>query len=87
LEMKVAAKVKARVEAEVEARVETEVEARVKAQAETQGETNIFQELFAARFGELPDWVHKRIVEAKKGQLVTWAKRLLTSERPEDVFD
>jgi len=40
-----------------------------------------------ARYGDLPGWVQKRIAEAKKGQLVTWAKRLLTSKRPEDVFD
>ncbi len=64
-------------------RLRTEVQAEVKAEAEA----NIFQELFAARFGEVPGWVRERIAEARKGQLVTWAKRLLTSERPEDVFD
>lgn len=54
---------------------------------EMKGEANIFQELFTARFGEVPGWVRQRIADAKKGQLATWAKRLLTSERPEDVFD
>ncbi len=60
---------------------------RLELKGEARGEANIFHELFAARFGEVPGWVDERIGQAKKGQLVTWAKRLLTSERPEDVFD
>ncbi len=52
-----------------------------------EGEANIFQELFVARYGEVPGWVRERIAEAEKGQLVTWAKRLLTAQRPEDVFE
>ncbi len=68
-------------------RLKTESKAEGEAEGEARGEANIFQELFAARHGEIPAWVRQRITEAKKGQLVTWAKRLLTSERPEDVFD
>lgn len=60
---------------------------RLEKKGEARGEANLFQELFAARYGEVPGWVRERIAEAKTGQLVTWAKRLLTSERPEDVFD
>jgi len=63
------------------------LEMKGKAEGKAEGEANLFEELFVARHGGLPGWVQKRIAEAKKGQLVTWAKRLLTSERPEDVFD
>ncbi len=58
-----------------------------KAEGESEGEANLFQELFVARYGDLPGWVRERIAAAKKGQVVTWAKRLLSSERPEDIFD
>ncbi|MCP4449418.1 MAG: Rpn family recombination-promoting nuclease/putative transposase [Myxococcales bacterium] len=78
-----------RMEGEARGKAEGEArgEARGKVEGKAEGEANLFKELFVARYGDLPGWVRERIAAAKKGQLVTWAKRLLTSQRPEDVFE
>ena len=50
------------------------------------GEEALFFELYAVKYGEVPEEVREQALVADRETLKTWAKRLLTTERPEDVF-
>ena len=52
-----------------------------------EGEKELFLQLLATKFGDVPAQVRERVAEASKEQLETWAKQLLRADRPEDVFD
>ena len=49
--------------------------------------TRLFQDLFKTKFGRVPSWVKEQAASASKSRIEAWAKRLLTAETPEDVFD
>ncbi len=48
---------------------------------------DMFLDLFAIKFGEVPLPVRERVASATREQSEAWARRLLTAESPDDVFD
>ncbi len=51
-----------------------------------QGEASVLRRLLKRRFVELPPWVGERLERAGRGELESWAERVLDAERLEDVF-
>lgn len=52
-----------------------------------EGRACALQEVLAARFGELPPWVQRRLEEASPQQLEDWSQRLLDSDGLEAMFE
>ena len=52
-------------------------EARGEAIGETRGEANTLLRLIKLKFGTLPDWAERRILEADKAQLDQWVLKIL----------
>ncbi len=52
-----------------------------------QGEAWLLKRQLKRRFGDLPEWVDKRLERASREELETWAERVLDAKRLEDVFD
>ena len=51
-----------------------------------QGSIWLLKKLLNRRFGELPEWVETRLVDASREDLDRWAERLLEARRLEEVF-
>jgi len=54
--------------------------------AEKRGEANALLILFQTKFGAPPPMVEQQIYEAPLEQVQHWLKRILTADRPEDLF-
>ena len=51
-----------------------------------QAKESLFLKLFAAKFGDMSATIQDKAADASSDELDIWAERLLTAERPEDVF-
>lgn len=51
------------------------------------GEARVLERLLRLKFGELPDAVTRRLVEADEQTLLRWSECILTADRLEDLFD
>ncbi len=51
-----------------------------------QGEAAVLRRQLKRRFNEIPRQVEKRLEQAGRDELETWADRVLDAERIEDVF-
>jgi hypothetical protein len=51
-----------------------------------EGQRELLEQLLAARFGRLPEWVAGKLVAAEPARLAGWARRVLTAESLEAVF-
>ncbi len=51
------------------------------------GETLVLRRLLTRRFGDLPDWVNKRLTEASNEELENWTDRVLDAATLEAVFN
>lgn len=51
------------------------------------GEAKLLNLLIRQRFGELPEWAEARLKQAAPEQVETWALRVLSAERLEEVFE
>ena len=61
-------------------------EERGEKRGEKRGEAKALLTVFRAKFGTPEPEVEKRIYEAPSQQLQRWLQRILTAERPEDLF-
>ena len=52
-----------------------------------EGEQILLQRMLTRRFGELPDWAQKRLLQASPEQLEQWADRLLDVPTLDGVFN
>ena len=52
-----------------------------------EGEKILLQRMLTRRFGELPDWAQKRLLQANPEQLEQWADRLLDAPSLDTVFN
>jgi len=52
-----------------------------------EGEQILLQRMLTRRFGELPDWAQKRLLQASPEQLEQWADRLLDVPTLDSVFN
>jgi len=52
-----------------------------------QGEVKLLKRLLKLRFGQLPEWVEKRLLQASEEELQTWADKMLKAQQLDDVFD
>ena len=52
-----------------------------------EGEQIMLQRMLTRRFGGVPDWAQKRLIEAGPEQLEQWADRLLDAPNLETVFN
>lgn len=51
------------------------------------GEANLLTQLLTQRFGELPEWVNRKLTDASSEQIESWSSQLFTAESLEQVFD
>ena len=51
------------------------------------GEQILLQRMLTRRFGEMPDWAQKRLLQASPEQLEQWADRLLDASTLDSVFN
>ena len=51
------------------------------------GEQILLQRMLTRRFGEVPDWALKRLLQASPEQLEQWADRLLDASTLDAVFN
>jgi hypothetical protein len=51
-----------------------------------QGEATLLRRLLQKRFGQLPNWVEERLVQAKSEQLEQWSLRLLEVNTLEEIW-
>ncbi len=51
-----------------------------------QGEAETLLKLFKLKFGEVPDWAVKKILEADKAQLDCWVELILTADSVESLL-
>lgn len=51
------------------------------------GEQILLQWMLTRRFGQLPNWAQKRLLQANSEQLEQWADRLLDAQTLEAVFE
>jgi hypothetical protein len=51
-----------------------------------EGQRELLEQLLAARFGRLPEWVVGKVAAAEPARLEGWARRVLTAESLEAVF-
>ena len=51
-----------------------------------QGEANILIHLMQTKFGTVPSEAIGRIEQADADTLLHWSERILTAEKPEDLF-
>ena len=51
-----------------------------------QGEANVLLRLMQRKFGEVPGEAKAKIEQADADTLLDWSERILSAERPEDVF-
>ena len=54
--------------------------------AEQTGERRVLESLLRRRFGNVPEWVEKRLLEADAGLLEDWAVKVLDAESLEEIF-
>jgi predicted transposase/invertase (TIGR01784 family) len=52
-----------------------------------EGEQILLQRMLTRRFGEVPDWAQKRLLQASPEQLEQWADRLLDATTLDSVFN
>ena len=52
-----------------------------------EGEQILLQRMLTRRFGEIPDWAQKRLLQASPEQLEQWADRLLDVPTLDAVFN
>ena len=55
-------------------------------QGRQQGKVALLKRLLGRRFGELPEWVDRRLEAASSDELDVWSDHVLEAERLEDVF-
>ena len=53
---------------------------------ERQARESLFLKLYAAKFGQAPSEISERAARATAQQLETWSERLLTVDRPDQLF-
>ena len=53
----------------------------------TKGELELVLELLEDKFGTIPEEYRDRVNRAGSEQLVAWAKRILSAEKIDDVFE
>ena len=51
-----------------------------------EGQVDMLLRLFKARYGDVPSWVHGRVIKADPDMLDEWSRRLFRAERIEDIF-
>jgi hypothetical protein len=51
-----------------------------------EGQRELLEQLLAARFGRLPEWVSAKLAAADPARVAGWARRVLTAESLEAVF-
>lgn len=51
-----------------------------------EGQRELLEQLLAARFGQLPEWVAEKLATAEPARLTGWARRVLAAESLEAVF-
>ena len=51
-----------------------------------EGEQILLQRMLTRRFGEVPDWAQKRLLQASSEQLEQWADRLLDAPTLDSIF-
>ena len=51
------------------------------------GQGRILSKLLKLKFGTLPEWVSKKMEGAKADQLEIWSERILTAQKPEEIFE
>ena len=52
-----------------------------------EGEKILLQRMLTRRFGKVPDWVQKRLLQASSEQLEQWADRLLDAPTLDSMFN
>lgn len=52
-----------------------------------EGEQILLQRMLTRRFGEIPDWAQKRLLQAGPEQLEQWADRLLDASTLDALFN
>lgn len=57
-----------------------------KREGEVTGERRVLQRLLSKRFGELPDWVGKKLEAADTEQLAAWTDEILTVDTLDELF-
>jgi hypothetical protein len=50
------------------------------------GQRELLEQLLAARFGRLPEWVSAKLAAADPARVASWARRVLTAESLEALF-
>ena len=51
------------------------------------GEQILLQRMLTRRFGKMPDWAEKRLLQASPEQLEHWADQLLDASTLDSVFN
>ena len=75
-------------EGEAEGKRKGQLEGKLEGKLEgnLEGELKLLRRLLIRRFGPLPDWAERRLMDAEPAQLERWGEQVLEAKALEDVF-
>ncbi len=57
-----------------------------KLEGKREGQADMLLRIFKARYGDIPSWVHGKVIKADPDLLNEWSGRLFKAKRIEDIF-